>query len=90
MLVELDQVTPEEGSVPSPHTPVQGRGRQTAGRKSNPTQVPATVPQIPEKKSTREHLIQGTEVLSSIQCKHNRSEGLPILESNQSPADGMS
>lgn len=25
LLVELDQVTPEEGCVPSPHTPVQGR-----------------------------------------------------------------
>lgn len=91
VLVELDQVTPVEGSVPSPHTPARvGEGRELAGNLTLHRQFQASVHQIPEKKSTREHLFQGTEVLASIQYKHNHSEGLPILESNQSLADRMS
>lgn len=86
VLVELDQVTPEEGSVPSPHTPARvGEGRELAG---NLTLHRFKLQSL--RYRTKEHLFQGTEVLASIQYKHNRSEGLPILESNQSLADRMS
>lgn len=53
VLLELDQVTPEEGSIPlslAPHT-VWDAGRWRTAWKSNPTQVQVTLAQISEKKA---------------------------------------
>lgn len=89
--MELNQVTSEEGSVPSPHISIQGGRRQRADGKSNATQVRATLRHLRQKHQRACHSFKYRQRCwlafnASTKCP----EGLPVFESYLSLADGMS